>query len=1082
MATKDKYQKYTPLEHILARPDTYVGSLETDNEKQWVLNKNKTGFDYKTIKHIPGLYKIYDEILVNAIDQASIDNKLDTIKVSIDANGTITVMNTGIGIPIEKHSKEDVYIPEMIFGQLLTSSNYDDNIKRTVGGRNGYGAKLANVFSSMFTLEVDDVQTQQTFTMTWTNNMQEKTEPIISKKACKKGLVKIIFKPDYKRFGLKKLDADSFALFEKRVYDACACTPDRVNVYFNDIKLCYKNFEKYVDLYIGNKKETNRIYESTKRWDVAVCYSDDGYKQISFVNGINTSIGGTHVDHVVRKIVNKIIDKIISKNANSQVKASFVKDHMFVFVKATLENPSFSSQTKTECTLKPQSFGSTFECSDDFSKKLLKLGIMEDAMALAKHKELRELSKTDGKKRGSIKGIPKLDDANFAGTSKSEKCTLFLTEGDSAKTFAVSGLSEIGRDYYGIFPLRGKLLNVREATPKQLIDNVEINAIKQILGLQQGRIYESLSDLRYGHIEILTDADVDGSHIKGLIINFIHTFWPSLLKFPTFIQSMVTPVIKVFKKNEEYSFYTISDYNVWKETKPCKGKTYTIKYYKGLGTSTSKEAKEYFRNKSQNTVYYIENDDASPHIVLAFKKDHADNRKQWILDGIQNNETIEYTGNNQQIDYSDFINKDLIQFSIADVERSIPSMIDGLKPSQRKVIFACRKRKNTEIKVSQLAGYASTVSAYHHGEQSMNSTIVGLAQNFVGSNNINLLQPKGQFGTRLMGGKDAASPRYIFTMLSNNCSQLIKTNDDPVLSYLNDDGMEIEPKYYVPTLPLVLINGADGIGTGYSSNVPCFNPDDIKTNIKLSLKNESLNEMIPWYNGFTGEIKPVPDFPGHYITIGKYSIVRDKLEITELPIGKWIQDYKEFLDSLIDDKIINYRNHSTEDKPHFVVKIDPKVISKCDVLKVFKLTSNLSTKNMHLFDANGNIKKYATPNDIIEEFVLVRMKYYQLRKNHIISQLTSTLDIISNKVRFIEMVTNDEIIIFKKKKDSIVNDLKQNKFTKIDDSYDYLLNLKLYNLTHENIVDLKKQHKNTQSELSNIKKLSTLDMWTNDLS
>lgn len=1076
-----KYQKYSQLEHILARPDSYVGSLEKETEKQWILNvENK--FEQKYITHVPGLYKIYDEILVNAIDQTSVDKSVDSIKVTVE-NDIITVMNTGKGIPIEMHETEKVYIPEMIFGELLTSSNYDDSVKRTVGGRNGYGAKLANVFSEMFELEVVDVDSQKKFNITWTNNMKDKTKPTITKKKCTNGYVKITFKPDLKRFNMSKLDTDTCSLFEKRVYDACACTPEHVSVYYNNKKLTYKNFEKYVDLYIGNKKETIRLYESSRRWDVCVCHSDDGYKQVSFVNGISTSVGGTHVEHVTRQLVNKITDKILQKNANSQVKANFIKEHMFVFVKAVLENPSFSSQTKTECTLKVQSFGSKFECSEDFTKKLMKLGIMDDALALAKHKEMRELSKTDGKKKNTIK-IPKLDDANWAGGSKSEQTILMLTEGDSAKTFAISGLSVVGRDKYGVFPLRGKMLNVRDATAKQLMDNVEINAIKQIMGLQQGKEYTSLSDLRYGGIQIITDADVDGSHIKGLIINWLHNFWPSLLKFDNFVTAMITPVIKATKSNEHLSFYSLTAYNQWKNSQTTQG--FNIKYYKGLGTSTAAEAKEYFKHMSQNTVGYKYNDKTDAYINLAFKKDQADNRKKWILDGIIANQLIEYGEENQKITYEDFINKDMIWFSISDNERSIPSAIDGFKPSQRKVIFGARKRKNTEIKVSQLASYVSTESAYHHGEVSLQGTIVGLAQTFVGSNNMELLEPKGQFGSRLMGGKDAASSRYIFTRLAHNAHNLIKNEDDALLQYLDDDGMKIEPRYYVPILPIVLINGAEGIGTGYSTSVPSYNPADISKNIHNKLKGLPLKSMTPWYKGFKGKIQEQEDCPGSYITYGVYTqISPNKIEITELPIGTWTQNYKELLEKLPEDKVQSITNHSTDDKVHFIVKIEKyalkKMIDSNTIYKEFKLTSNISTKNMHLFDQNGKIKKYESPLHIIEDFCEVRMKYYELRKAHMIKTMKSTLRVLRNKVKFIKMIVSNELVVSKKAKNILESELNTLEFTKVDGKYDYLLNMPIYNLTLEKIEDLEKTYKKSKNELEVIQQTEVISMWEKEL-
>lgn len=1078
MASTAKYQKFTQLEHILARPDTYVGSLEKEIEKQWILNPDSTAMIQQTVVHIPGLFKIFDEILVNAIDQCSVDSTVDAIKVNIDsASGTISVLNTGKGIPVEIHEKEQMYIPEMIFGNLLTSSNYDDNEKRTTGGRNGYGAKLANIFSTEFTVETYDVNSQKLYSQTWKDNMKIKGEPEIKKKKLSKGFAKFTFTPDLARFKMKKLDKDIIAMFEKRVHDACACTPATVNVFLNDKKLNFKSFEKYIDLYIGAKKDTLRVYDSGKRWDVAIAHSNDGFKQVSFVNGIATTVGGSHVDHVVKQVITKLTDKLTLKNANHNVKPNFIKDHLFVFVKATLENPSFSSQTKTECTSKVSSFGSRFDADEEFMKKVHKLGIMDDALALAKHKELRDLSKTDGKKRTTLKNVPKLDDANKAGSNQSHKCTLILTEGDSAKAFAIAGLSIVGRDYYGVFPLRGKLLNVREATAKQLVDNAEINALKQILGLQQNKVYNSVNELRYGKIMILTDADVDGSHIKGLIVNFVHHFWPSLLN-TEFITAMVTPVIKASRSNTVHSFYTLPDFNVWKEANGTQG--WNIKYYKGLGTSTSSEAKEYFKDLGTNIIHYHSDPETQSSIELAFKKENADKRKTWILEGIEAKETLDF--NQKQVSYNTLINKDLIWFSISDVQRSIPSMMDGLKPSQRKVIYACRKRSNKEIKVSQLAGYVSTETAYHHGEQSMMGTIIQLAQDYVGSNNMNLLLPNGQFGTRLLGGKDAASPRYIFTRLSEHAVSMFHHDDDALLTYLDDDGQKIEPQYFVPKIPLVLVNGAEGIGTGYSTSVPCYNPEDIKENINRILDNKGQKPMLPWYKNFKGKI--VDNGSGTYTTYGVYNLERRYLTITELPIGRWTQDFKEHLDKMIDINIEGFENHSTDHSVRFRIELKPEYSKKLDepmIIKDFKLSTNLSIKNMHLFDSNNNIAKYASPLDIISEFVQVRLEFYAERKKHLLSNYQHSLDILSNKIRFVRKICDEDIIIFKKKKNEINALLKSHKFTEFDGSYDYLLNMKIYTFTYELIEEMKAKQTKLNEAISTLKSTTPSAMWKQEL-
>ena len=1048
-----KYQKYTQLEHILARPDTYIGSIQKEKTDEWVYDHKKNHMIKKKIEYSPGLYKIFDEIIVNAIDQSTVDPSIDTIKINIQDN-VISVFNNGEGIPIESHETEKVMIPELIFGHLLTSENYDDSVKRTTGGRNGYGAKLANIFSKWFEVEIVDPKNGKKYIQKWESSMKVCNKPNITKTTAKKGYVKITFEPDLDVFNLKKLPEQ---LFEKRAYDTCACTNSRVKVYYNDVQLQVKTFEQYCDLYLGDKKDNPRIYHKNDRWEMCISQSD-GFQQVSFVNGISTTQGGQHVDQVLRNITSKLIEL----HKKTEIKPQYIKEHVFLFVKATLENPTFSSQTKTECTSKWSTFGSKLDFDDAIIKKISKIGIMQDAIALAKHKELRDLAKLTDKKSTNIK-VAKLDDANKAGGLESDKCTLILTEGDSAKTFAISGLSVIGRNYYGVFPLKGKLLNTREATPKQLQGNEEICNLIKIIGLQYGKKYKDLRELRYGKIMVLTDADVDGYHIKGLLINFIHSYWPELIT-KDFIVSLRTPIVKATNKKEVKSFYHLNEFNAWKESI---GKTkWDIKYYKGLGTSTATEAKEYFKKETfdKNTIKYFNEKHTNDSILLAFKKEKADERKQWIQKSLTTKEILD---EKTDVSYSDFINKELVWFSIADNIRSIPNIMDGMKPSQRKVIFACRKRKNTEIKVSQLSGYVSTETAYHHGEQSLMSTIITLAQNFVGTGNYNLLEPIGQFGTRLMGGKDAASPRYIFTKLSENGLDVFNKYDDPILDYQKEDNQDIEPIYYIPNIPLILTNGATGIGTGYSTDIPCYNPDCIKKNIKLWIKGKKMEKMTPWYHGFKGIIIQKDEHT--YETRGIYSMKDKHLHITELPIGRWTQDYKEFLD----DKFSNYENHSTDTDVHFIIKN----YNGSDPLKELKLTSTIKTSNMYLFDENNTLQKYKSELDIIDNFCKVKMVWYQKRKDFLLEKWNNDLSHYSEQHKFIEAVMNEEIVVFRRKKEELKKELETKEFSNPES----LLQISLNSFTYEKLEQLKKQIVDQKAEIDKLEATTTERLFLDDI-
>jgi DNA topoisomerase-2 len=758
------YIKMDQREHVLNLPDTYIGSIEKSETELWIYDKNENKIVKKTTSIVPGFYKIFDEILVNAYDQYVRTGTVKEIRVEITPE-YISVMNDGDGIDVEIHPEHDVYIPELLFGNLLTSANYHQTNKIT-GGKNGLGSKVTNIFSRRFIVETVDGKRKRIFRQEFSNNMLEKTEPIVEKYT-KKSFTKITFYPDYPRFHMDGLDDDIEGLLMKRVYDMAAITDKSVSVYLNEQKIELKDFESYVDLYIGAKSETKRVHEEMgERWEVIVCDSnDDKMEQVSFVNGIYTWKGGKHVEALATTISTKLAKYVEGKGKKKiQLKPSVIRDNMWIFAKATIEDPSFDSQTKEYLTTPPAKFGSKFTVSDKFIEKIAKLDIVEKAIRLSEFKDSKILTKTDGKKTNHIRGIPKLDDANWAGTPQSSQCTLILTEGDSAKAFAIAGLSVIGRDKYGVFPLRGKLLNVRDAPDEKVSKNEEIKNLKIILGLQQSKEYETTGDLRYGSIMILTDADVDGSHIKGLLINLFHNFWPSLLKQDGFIKSMMTPIVKARKRDDIRVFYTLTEYEAWKASPDSTG--YEIKYYKGLGTSTSSEAKEYFKDLDNSEIRYLWNEDNAVDISvnLAFNKDKANDRKEWLLN-YDRTSIIEQT--QKDIPIEEFINKDLIHFSKYDCERSVPCIVDGYKPSQRKVLYGALLRNlKKSIKVAQFAAYVAEKSAYHHGEQSLNECIIGMAQDYVGSNNMNYLEPEGNFGSRLAGGEDHASPRYIFTKMT----------------------------------------------------------------------------------------------------------------------------------------------------------------------------------------------------------------------------------------------------------------------------------------------------------------------------
>ncbi|EFY87581.1 DNA topoisomerase 2 [Metarhizium acridum CQMa 102] len=1060
----EMYQKLTQLEHIIKRPDTYIGSVEKTDQQMWVYNKTTSQMEYKNITYVPGFYKIFDEIMVNAADNSQREGSgMTFMKVNINREtGEISVENNGKGIPIVIHEKEKIYIPEMIFGHLLAGSNFDDNEKKTVGGRNGYGAKLCNVFSKEFTVECQDAGNGKKYKQTWTDNMQkmQKAKITSSKSA---DFVRITFKPDYDRFGMPEgIDDDLEALLYRRVYDM-AGTVHGVRVYLNGEQIKLRDFKAYCDLYAKSIAAERTAEEggtptctveidkdkSHPRWEVAFTVSDGTFQQVSFVNSIATTTGGTHVNYIADQITGSLLKALDKKKKGHSLKQSHLRNHIFIFINCFIENPAFNSQTKEQLTTKVSQFGSKCVLGDAFLKAIAKSDAIENIMDFAQKKADKMLSKSDGSKRARVSNA-KLVEANLAGTRRGHECTLILTEGDSAKGLAVSGRAILDPDKIGVFPLRGKLLNVRDASLDQITKNQEIQNIKQFLGLKHKQVYTDTKSLRYGHLMIMTDQDHDGSHIKGLLINFLQVQFPSLLKIPKFLQEFITPIVKVWqgpdpkKPQRLKSFFTQPQYDEWKESHKAELSRWQSKYFKGLGTSSNEDAQVYFTNLDNHLKEFETMKSEEAELFdLVFSKKKADARKEWLGNYIPGTFLDHST---KEITYTDFVSKELILFSMADNLRSIPSVIDGLKPGQRKVLYACFKRNLTkDKKVVELAGYVSEHTAYHHGEASLQQTIIGLAQDFVGSNNINVLEPSGNFGSRLAGGSDAASPRYTFTRLAPFAKKIFSPLDEACLKHQYEDGKRIEPEVYSPILPMVLVNGADGIGTGWSTTIPNYHPADIVKNLKRRMgrldeddaEEKPFETMTPWFRGWKGN--PEAAGPDRYKFNGIASQNDqnpNEIIITELPIRMWTDDFKAKLEKVISGSdgptwIKDYKEFNDHKTVHFEIMVDEKHLPKIleeGLLERFKLTKQIATSNLVAFDTRGQIRKYEKVEDILEEYYVHRLQMYHARKQYWLQVYDNDLEKLKNQYRFIKEIIDGELIVGRKKKAVLVSELRDRKY------------------------------------------------------
>lgn len=1111
---KKRYTKKDPIDHCLDRPDMYVGSIRLRQLEDFIAEEDDEGCFHifkKEISSSPALLRIFIEPLSNAIDNVERSKNSETpstkIKVRINQEtGETSVWNDGDIVPIEINKDENCYNHSMIFGQLLTGSNYNDEEERIISGRNGLGVKLTNIFSTSFRVRGLDPDSNKIFTQEWSGNMKVASEPIVVSTKLKKGFTEVTWIPDFSRFNITGYSDDIVNLYTRYVIDAAMLS--KVQVYLNDKILPVPNITAYSQLYQAPTTESISI--RTPSAEVVLTPSTE-FQAVSFVNGVYTRLGGQHVDAWSEAIFRPLVNKF-NKKGKPQVNIRDIKQFFRIFVNSTVINPEFDGQDKNK--LESPSVPVSVKVSD--INTICRWSVMDSIEEIIRAKEMVVLKKSERKKVGFVK-IEGLDPANNAGTKYSTQCTLILCEGLSAKTYAVAGIEKgvygkSGRDWFGVYPLRGKVLNVRNSAPTAIAKNAVITDLIKATGVRHDVDYRderNFSQLRYGKIMIMTDADVDGIHIEGLIMNFFHSLFPTLLEREnSFVVSMKTPIVRVFRPNEDLLFYDERRFREWAAQQT---KNFKKKYYKGLGTTKPEDVPDTFGLKM---VEYVNDENTFSNMNKVFNKKHSDLRKSWLADY---NPNAAFSLDDQQeithMNMSDFMDGEMIKFSHDDCKRSIPNSIDGLKESQRKILYAVKKRKlrfsGSSLKVAQLGGYVAEHSNYHHGEQNLFETITKMANEFPGSNNIPLFYRDGMFGTRLNGGKDAASPRYIFTKMDMLTHLIFREEDDVLLDYLVDDGDTVEPKFYVPIIPMILINGCSaGIGTGWSCNVPCYNPLDMISAIKTWLENDGEviindpedNSMIsilpsikPWYRGFTGTIEPNGE--NRYITRGVLETEKNKTTITELPIGLWTDKFKETLEEHVENKEIgSMKNYSTPKKPHFVIT-ESRDGFRCN-LENLKLHSYLYTSNMVLFNQEEQLKKFDTVDEIINYFCTVRYAFYVERKRHMLKALESELMYLGNKERFIQEVIDETLNIMNEEEQSIISVLEERNYDKdskmkieIDEDgeekeiggYDYLLRMQVRTFTANKVRQIRNDIASLQEKVDGLRATSEKQLWINDL-
>lgn len=1104
-----QYQKLSDIEQALLRPQQYVGSMSPQPHVEKCFDSNTKRIVFKDVTHPEAAAQLFLEIIANASDNAMntrlYNEKCKTnggtpidpgcIECSL-SNDWCIVKNYGKSIPIAIHPIENIYIPQMIFGMLRTSSNYDDNDEyKTSAGCNGYGSKMTNILSKQFIVECSDPSRGLLYRQTWSNNMRTVSTPIITQYSGV-GYTQISYSLDFPRFGIPNFDLQA-----KEIYMAHCCTISYtcgLPIFFNGEKIEVPTLFDYAKLYFDLTKDSCITFtDAEKVYDVVLADTPDQAILIALVNGIMIKNGGIHTDEIMTNVVSCIKDFFGKSLEGITLTRRDIVNHVSLFISARLIAPEFKNQVKDYLSgLRPR----TGPNGEKIQRKLPSITIPEKLINNIKkwnlilkineeleRKQFNKLKKTDGKSRNPK--IPKLDDANYAKDPKTAHlATLLVCEGTSASGFLESLISfypnGTGRNIYGIFPLKGKMLNALNANFLQILNNEEFNNLKKALGLEEGvdyKIEANRKKLRYSQLIIVPDSDADGIHVCSLCVVFFLVRFYSLVEIG-FIKFLRTPILTVKKGSAYFKFYTQGAYETWKTRNPD-FESWTTRYYKGLGSSNEEQIKEEYL--APKLVRFYIDADTKTSVELAFKKTETDKRKQWLnhFFNTQAPDLEMYT----DLPISTYINYELVGYSIESITRAIPEAYDGLKESQRKALFTALKRLNSSkktIKVAQIASAAAEVTLYKHGESALADTIVLMAQNYIGSNNLPFFSTDGLFGNRRK--TEGSNPRYIYVGLNWWIPYVFRKEDRDLEIPVVDEGAKLESESFFPILPLHVINGVKGIATGYSCTHHPHNPLDIafwlQCRIMQALEPEKkypLPQIKPWVKGWTGQVELKKN---GFITAGRYEInTKKEIVITELPMYCCTLTYEHFINSLEEaGYITSVAHNSVKDTVKITLKGYTGEMDHAKIMKKLKLIRVHSYSNMTVVYRKANRKLqpviYSELTKLLEDFFLIRLGKYAERKQYQLTAIQQEISDLTLRAKFIHLVNEGQIVILKRPKAEI-----HEKMTGFGLPLDLHNAVKASEFSVDRVNELIAEIGEKQKEYQTVVNMRPEAMWYNDL-
>lgn len=1047
MKSTKKYQVLTQREAILNAPEMYAGSVLQEKRREYHFDGKRVTYADTTVPF--AVIHCFKETVGNAAD-----NKYNSIKeghawqpgIVTTSGNTYTVRSFGSPIEIERDpDNEDRYFPDIIFSTLNSGSSFVDEENRTTGGRHGLGGKICNIFSTDFTVKVGNALQKRYYERTWYDNCTACSDEVVDFEYTGQSFVEVSVTLDMTRFGYPAGTpfSDSCIDIFRWVVASTSFAMD-YPMFFNGVKLDYSDAKSYATLYTLDGKLGKHIIHVEPNKKLIAFDAPGRGRQISFANSVITHKGGKHLNNAIDDLTKGLLDKKTAstttattekpkrtvkkagdatlpppapKKPATLIPKRDLKTHMIVIVAVAGISARYDNgQTKTSLIYPTNvHFNIPQETKDKLRKWALVKALEDQFKIKALDKEIQEERKKD-EALGKVKG----EDANWSKVSdwkRRSQVVYSLLEGTSAAEYEKRLLDCMvrGRDRYGCIELRGKPKNAMKGKEETVLRNKEIKHIIKRIGLTMHMDYleqKNLETLRCGRIRVMADPDPDGFHIAGLVIAFFHHFFPSLLKRNDFVYIWFRPKIQVTLGKETRRFYTTKDYDEWTAITPNFDR-WNHRYFKGLGGCTPEDVRLDYDNPREILALYDAL--AAEKIALSFGQHSA--RGDWISEWSADDQGILPA---DQLAISNFIDWYIREYSHETLLRNLPG-IDTMTRVKRKTVHAtfevfgrrCVKTKQCKISPN-FAGDIGKITHYHQGD-SIPGAVIGMAQDFVGSNNIPYFKGFGAFGNVDGGGNDASQPRYLEVLPSKLLPLIFCPEDDVALDYIIDEGEAIEPRHFVPIIPLVLCNGANAVGMGFSSTIPAYHPLEV---IDSYLDRVELGapfaELVPWSRGHHGRAEIEGDT---FISYGVIeNVTATSCVVTQLPIGMWNRKYAKKIAAMISDgNVKSVETHCTATQTRFTLHgisfLDADKKPRAYTYEDLHLVNYTKLNNIKIFDKNEKIVSFPNIAAYMEYYYEFRMPYYVKRQDNLLSSSHKTIECLKQKIAYVDAVCEGKIVI-----------------------------------------------------------------------